>query len=95
VPAEELNQGFNRRLRALCGEHGFEPATSVASVIWDDDEWPAGDDVVTLVSDRWARHVSDRMRTVTLEPELRLPVEIVWREDDDSPLLKTFLEVTA
>jgi DNA-binding transcriptional LysR family regulator len=95
VPAEELNPGFNRRLRALCGEHGFEPATSVASVIWDDDEWPAGDDVVTLVSDRWARHVSDRMRTVTLEPELRLPVEIVWREDDDSPLLKTFLEVTA
>ena len=42
VPAEDLSPGFNRRLRALCSEHGFEPATSVATVIWDDDEWPAG-----------------------------------------------------
>jgi hypothetical protein len=28
VPAEDLSPGFNRRLRALCSEHGFEPATS-------------------------------------------------------------------
>jgi DNA-binding transcriptional LysR family regulator len=95
VPAEELNPGFNRRLRALCSHHGFEPATSVATVIWDDDEWPAGDDVVTLVNDGWARHVPDRLRSVALEPELHLPVEVVWREDDDSPILKTFLDVTA
>src|SRR5262249_2490617 len=44
VPGEDLNGGFHRRLRALCG---FEPATVVAGVIWDDAEWPAGDDVVT------------------------------------------------
>jgi DNA-binding transcriptional LysR family regulator len=94
VPAEDLSPGFNHRLRALCREHGFEPATSVATVIWDDDEWPAGDDVVTLVNPGWARHVPDRLRTVTLEPELRLPIEIVWREDDDSPVLRTFLDVT-
>ena len=25
VPAEDLNSGFNRRLRLLCREHGFEP----------------------------------------------------------------------
>ena len=95
VPAEDLSPGFNRRLRALCSEHGFEPATSVATVIWDDDEWPAGADVVTLVNEGWARHVPDRLRSVRLEPELRLPVEVVWREDDDSPLLKTFLDVTS
>jgi LysR substrate binding domain-containing protein len=94
VPAEDLSPGFNRRLRALCSEHGFEPATSVASVIWD-DEWPAGDDVVTLVNDGWARHVPERLRRVTLEPELRLPVELVWRQDDDSPVLKTFLDATS
>lgn len=94
VPAEELSPGFNRRLRALCAEHGFEPATSVATVIWDDDEWPAGDDVVTLVNDGWARHLPERLRSVELEPELRLPIEVVWREDDDSPLLRTFLDVT-
>jgi DNA-binding transcriptional LysR family regulator len=93
VPAEDLSPGFNRRLRALCSEHGFEPATSVATVIWDDDEWPAGDDVVTLVNDGWARHVPDRLRSVTLAPELRLPVELVWREDDDSSVLRTFLDL--
>ena len=64
-------------------------------MIWDDDEWPAGDDVVTLVNTGWARHVPDRLRTVTLEPELRLHIEVVWREDDDSPVLRTFLEVTS
>jgi DNA-binding transcriptional LysR family regulator len=95
VPAEDLSPGFYRRLRAICREHGFEPATSVATVIWDDDEWPAGDDVVTLVNEGWARHVPNRLRTVTLEPDLRLPVEVVWREDDDSPLLRTFLDVTS
>jgi DNA-binding transcriptional LysR family regulator len=95
VPAEHLNPGFHRRLRALCAAHGFEPATSVASVIWDDDEWPAGDDVVTLVNAGWARHVPDRLRTVALEPELRLPIDVVWREDDASPLVKTFLNATA
>ena len=94
VPAEDLSPGFNRRLRALCSEHGFEPATSVATVIWDDDEWPPGDDVVTLVNDGWARHVPERLRSIKLEPELRLPVELVWREDDDSPVLRTFLELT-
>jgi DNA-binding transcriptional LysR family regulator len=95
VPAEDLSPGFNRRLRALCSEHGFEPATSVATVIWDDDEWPPGDDVVTLVNDGWARHVPDRLRSVRLEPELRLPVELVWLQDDDSPVLRTFLELTS
>jgi len=34
----------------------------------------------------------DHLRMVTLEPELLLPIELVWREDDDSPLLRTFLE---
>jgi hypothetical protein len=77
VAGDELAPGFNRRLRALCAEHGYEPATVLGTDIWDDDEWPAGDDVVTLV------------------PELRLPVEIAWREDDDSPLLRTFLDVVS
>jgi hypothetical protein len=32
---------------------------------------------------------------VTLEPERRLPIEVVWREDEDSPVLRTFLDVTS
>jgi DNA-binding transcriptional LysR family regulator len=93
VAGEELAPGFNRRLRALCAEHDFEPATILGTDIWDDVEWPDGNDVVTLVPERWRRHVQDRLRVVPLEPELRLPVEIVWREDDDSPLLRTFLAI--
>ena len=95
VPAEDLNPGFHRRLRALSRDHGFEPDTVVATVIWDDDEWPPGDDVLTLVTERWARHIPDRLRSVALSPELHLPVELVWREDDDSPVLRTFLDVTS
>jgi DNA-binding transcriptional LysR family regulator len=95
VPAHDLNRGFLRRLNALCREHGFEPDTVVATLIWDDKEWPPGDDVVTLVTERWARHVPDRLRTAALSPELLLPVEIAWREDDESPLLRTFLDVSA
>jgi DNA-binding transcriptional LysR family regulator len=93
VAGEELSPGFNRRLRALCAEHGFEPTTLIGTDIWDDEEWPAGDDVVTLVPARWDRHVPDRMRTRPLEPELRLPIEVAWREDDDSPLVRTFLAI--
>ncbi len=92
VAAEDLSPGFNRRLRALCARHGFEPATVVATDIWDDDEWPPGGDVVTFVTERRARRVPAHMAAVPLEPELRLPIEIVWREDDESPLLRTFLE---
>jgi len=95
VAADEFAPGFNRRLPALCAEHGFEPKTILGTDIWDDDEWPAGDDVITLVPERWRSHIHDRLRIVTLEPELRLPVEVVWREDDDSALVRTFLKVTA
>jgi LysR family transcriptional regulator, benzoate and cis,cis-muconate-responsive activator of ben and cat genes len=92
VPAEDLNAGFNRRLRAFCAHHGFEPDTVVASVIWDEAEWPPGNDVVALITETWARHVGDGVRVVRLSPELQLPIELVWREDDDSPVLRTFLE---
>jgi DNA-binding transcriptional LysR family regulator len=94
VAADEFAPGFNRRLRALCSEHGYEPATVLGTDIWDDDEWPPGDDVVVLVPERWRSHIHAGLRMTALEPELRLPVEIVWREDDDSPLVRTFLEVT-
>jgi DNA-binding transcriptional LysR family regulator len=93
VPGEELNPVFDRRLRALCAEHGFTPATLVAGVIWDDAEWPAGADVVTLTTERWARHLPPHMAAATLVPEQRLPVELVWREDDESPLLRNVLAV--
>ena len=93
VAADEFAPGFNRRLRALCAEHGYEPETLLGTDIWDDEEWPPGDDVITLVPERWRSHVPDRLRVVTLEPELRLPVEVVWREDEDSPLVRTFLDL--
>jgi DNA-binding transcriptional LysR family regulator len=93
VPAEELNPAFNRKLRALCAEHGFVPMTVVAGVIWDDAEWPEGDDVVTLTTERWARHLPARLWAARLEPEQRLPVELAWREDDRSPVLARFLAV--
>jgi DNA-binding transcriptional LysR family regulator len=88
VPGEDLNGGFHRRLRALCG---FEPATVVAGVIWDDAEWPAGDDVVTLTTARWARHLPPNLRAPRLEPAESMPVDLAWRERDASPLLVRFL----
>jgi DNA-binding transcriptional LysR family regulator len=89
VPGAALNEGFNRRLRRLCGEAGFEPQTVVAGFIWDDDEWPPGEDVVALATARVAaRHALHASR---LEPAASFPLELVWREDDDSPVLRTFL----
>jgi DNA-binding transcriptional LysR family regulator len=88
VPGEDLNGGFHRRLRSLCG---FEPATVVAGVIWDDAEWPAGDDVVTLTTERWARHLPSTLRAPRLEPAESMPVDLAWRERDASPLLIRFL----
>jgi hypothetical protein len=91
VPAEDLNAGFNRRLRRLCREHGFEPLTIVAPAVWEDAERPAGDDLVALATERVARHSAPHMRTALLVPALYMPLELVWREDDDSPVLQTFL----
>jgi DNA-binding transcriptional LysR family regulator len=88
VPGEDLNGGFHRRLRALCD---FEPATVVAGVIWDEAEWPAGDDVVTLTTERWARHIPPSLRAPRLEPAESMPVDLAWRERDASPLLGRFL----
>jgi DNA-binding transcriptional LysR family regulator len=93
VPAEDLNPVFNRELRTLCAEHGFTPARVVAGVIWDAAEWPAGDDVVTLTTERWARHLPAGLWAARLVPERRLPVELAWREDDGSPVLARFLEI--
>ena len=64
VPGERLNEGFNRRLRLLCREHGFEPRSVVASVVWEDAEWPPGDDVVALATVQVARHAAPHMRAV-------------------------------
>jgi hypothetical protein len=33
------------------------------------------------------------MRWAKLVPEQYMPIDLVWREDDDSPVLRTFLEV--
>jgi len=91
IPGEDLNAGFNRRLRRLCRDHGFVPRTVTAAFIWDEGEWPPGEDVVTLATARVARNVP--MAAARLDPEHWLPLELVWREDDASPLLRTFLEV--
>jgi hypothetical protein len=90
VPRADLNAGFNRRLRSLCG---FEPACVVASLIWDDAEWPPGEDLVTLVPAGVARHAPRHMRVLTLADQATMPLELLWREDDASPLLARFLEV--
>jgi hypothetical protein len=92
VPGEDLNGGFHRRLRALCAD--FQPATVLAGVIWDEAEWPAGDDVVTLTTERWARHLAPGMRAPRLVPGQSMPVEVAWREHDSSPLLQRFLALT-
>jgi len=90
VPREDLNTGFNRRLRLLCP---FEPSCVVASLIWDDADWPPGDDLVTLVPAGVVRHMPPHMRVVALAEEVTMPVELIWREDDESPVLRRFLEV--
>jgi DNA-binding transcriptional LysR family regulator len=94
VPGAELNGEFHRRLLALCGAAGFEPATVVAGVIWDAAEWPPGDDVVTLTTERWARHLPAGLCAPRLEPAERMPIDLAWRERDESPLLQSFLEFT-
>jgi DNA-binding transcriptional LysR family regulator len=88
IPADDLNSGFNRRLRLLCS---FEPV--VVASIWDDAEWPPGDDLLTLATSAVARRAPAHMAFARLEPEVSMPVEAVWREDDDSPVLARFLEV--
>jgi hypothetical protein len=93
VPAEDLNAGFNRRVRLLCREHGFEPETLVAPAVWEEAEWPPGDDLYTLATERVARHAPPHIATAPLVPALDLPLELVWREDDDSPVLHSFLEL--
>jgi DNA-binding transcriptional LysR family regulator len=87
VPPPDLNAGFHRRLERLLG---FTPATVIANFIWDEAEWPAGDDVVALATERVARHWDGY--AAALAPAAALPLELIWREDDDSPLLRTFLE---
>jgi len=91
VTGSGLSSGFERRLRLLCREHGFEPRTVVAGFVWDDGEWPPGEDVVALATERVARNSPAHMRWARLVPDEYMPLELVWREDDDSPVLQTFL----
>jgi hypothetical protein len=63
-------------------------------VIWDAAEWPPGDDVVTLTTERWARHLPGGLCAPRLEPAEHMPVELAWREHDASPLLHSFLEIS-
>jgi len=92
VPEEELNAGFNRRLRRLCRDHGFAPRTVVASAVWEDAEWPPGDDLVVLATGSVVRHAA-HLAAARLVPAVELPLEVVWREDDESPLVRRFLEL--
>ena len=91
VPGEDLNGEFHRRLLALC--RPFVPATVLAGVIWDEAEWPPGDDVVTLTTERWARHLAPGLRAPRLVPVQTMAVELAWREHDSSPLLHRFLRL--
>jgi len=88
IPADDLNSGFNRRLRML---GAFEPV--VVTAIWEDAEWPPGDDLLTLVTGPVARRVGPHMHVARLESDVWMPVELVWREDDESPVLARLLEV--
>jgi len=63
----------------------------VAGVIWDEAEWPDGDDVVTLTTERWARNAPLNLRAPRLEPAESMPVDLAWREHDATPLLVRFL----
>jgi DNA-binding transcriptional LysR family regulator len=93
VTGSGLNSGFERRLRLLCREHGFEPRTVVAGFVWDDAEWPPGTDVVALATERVARNAPGHMRSAVITPAQHMPIDVIWREDDDSPVLHTFLEI--
>src|SRR4051794_13649773 len=95
VPGVGLNEGFGRRQRRLCAAAGFTPSTVVAGFIWDDAEWPPGDDVVALATERVVRARAPHMHSARLVPPTTLPLELLWREDDESPVLRTFLEVAS
>ena len=93
VPGAGLNTGFNRgcALSARCAgsSRGRCPPASSGTTA----SGRPGDDVVALATERVARNAPSHMRWARLVPEQTMPIDLVWREDDDSPVLKTFLEV--
>jgi DNA-binding transcriptional LysR family regulator len=93
IPVEDLNAGFNRRLRLLCRERGFEPRTVVAPAVWEEAEWPAGDDLVTLATEAVARHAPPHIAAARIAGGVEFPLELIWREGDDSPVLRRLLEL--
>jgi DNA-binding transcriptional LysR family regulator len=95
VPGVGQNEGFGRRLRVLCAAAGFTPSTVVANFIWDDAEWPPGDDIVALATERVVRARAPHLHSARLTPAATLPLELLWREDDDSPVVRTFLSVAS
>jgi hypothetical protein len=40
-----------------------------------------------------ARNTAAHIHTALLVPDVFMPLDVVWREDDDSPLLHRFLEL--
>jgi DNA-binding transcriptional LysR family regulator len=91
VPAHSLNRRFNDRLAELCRAAGFTPRTVVAGVIWDEEEWPAGADVVTLTTQRWARRRPSHLWAAPLVPGETMPLELAWRDHEESALVDTLL----
>ena len=92
-PRRELNAGFNRRLRLLCRE----PASSRGrSSRPPSGTTPSGRRATSGHAGHRAGRPARARRTCAtalLVPGADLPLELVWREDDDSPVLRTFLEV--
>jgi DNA-binding transcriptional LysR family regulator len=86
---DEPSEGphYNEAVRALCAEHGFDPAGRELQT--HHDAWERaiadGDCVgLTIMSSLHVAH--PRVRTVRVEPRATFPLDLVWRPQPGLPL---------
>ena len=95
LPSERGGSAYNDLLRTYCRQAGFDPQPADGDVLLDSD--------LREVRERRAIHVLPAgcdagslgrpgVSVVPIDPPLTVPVELVWRREDVSPLGERFLE---
>jgi DNA-binding transcriptional LysR family regulator len=95
LPSERAGSAYNQALRHYCRQAGFDLRRAEGDVLLDTDlqevrqgraihVLPAGCDAASLGRSGVA--------IVALEPPPTVPVELVWRREDVSPIAERFIE---